>query len=167
MLEARQQVVTNVLLVIEIEVAPAGIRGQQRAAFRPILVLGIDLQYLGASVGRLTGGESSAGLAGDVIMENLVRPRKLEFRRPASDVLAMGPERLGEAVIHEDPIAAADPIHHAIEDLLFAYLVLRRFFGGAGVEPEQHEVVHGAAGLRDAEGVDVLDITREWIRNIL
>jgi hypothetical protein len=167
-LEARQQVITNVPLFIEIEVAPAGIRGQQRAAFRPILVLGIDLQYLGTGVGRLTGGQSSAGPACDGIMENLVRPRKLEFRRPASDVLAMGPERLGEAVIHEDPVAAGDPIHHAIEDLLFAHpVVLLRFFGGVGVEPEQHEVVHGAAGLRDAESVDVLDIAREWIRNIV
>ena len=73
---------------------------------------------------------------------------------PAGNVLAMGSTGLREAVIHENPVATADPVQNAIKDAL-AGLVL--------VEAQRQIIVHGAARLGHAERVDELHVTRQRI----
>src|ERR1019366_8014132 len=93
---------------------------------------------------------------GDRIGELLVRERELILGRPARDVLAVGAYRLAEAVVHEHAAAAGLPIQDAVEGLDAR--------GPLGlVEAELHEIMHGAAGLRGAERVDILNVASERI----
>jgi hypothetical protein len=108
-------------------------------SLRPIFVGRIGLEDFRAGVRRRAAREAAIGLAGDRIEHHLIGERSLEFREPARNVLALRAAGLAEAVIGEDAGRAADPIRHAVDDLLAGFVL---------IESEPEEIVQRAAGLR-------------------
>ena len=89
------------------------------------------------------------GHAGRGIGRRLIGERELKFGIPAGDMLPMGSERLGEAIVEKYAARAADPIENAVKPLCGASGVRSRPMSrGILVEPERHEVAHEPAGLR-------------------
>ena len=121
----------------------------------PVFVLRVHLEDLRAGVAVRAAASRPSVLPVTGSLMRLVGKRELVFGVPARDVLAMRPPRLREAVVHEDPAAAADPVQHAVEG--------RAAPAGSSVEAEPQEVVHRAARLRDAERVDEPHVPGERI----
>ena len=89
---------------------------ENRHCFGPVLVLGIHLEDLGASVALLAPAQPPVGLAAVRIEQDLIRKRELVLRIPAADVLALSSPRLGEPIVHENAAAAANPVQDPVED---------------------------------------------------
>ena len=103
-------------------------------------------------------------------MSYMVCPRELKLGIPASNMLAMSSSGLSETVIHENSVAAADPIEDAVEDLLMLLsrttmsIFVVDIFGF--IEAEQHEIVHRAAGLGVTGAVHALHVSGNRIGGV-
>ena len=121
----------------------------------PIFIFGVHLEDVGTGFRVKAPAKPSIGFSRHRIGDDLVGERELIFRIPARNMLAMGSSRLRESIVHENAVAATNPVEHAVENAV-AFFVF--------VKAKPQEIVHGTARLRRTKGVDELQISGQRIR---
>ena len=144
------------------EIMPGAVGLHHRGGLGPVFVGRISLKDFRAAAAFGTSTQPGVGLPGDRIGQHLVGEGELVFRRPSPDMLTMRAVRLRKPIVRERAAAACLPVENAIEHLRRARGCALRL-----VEAELHEVMHDAARLRRAEGVDRLCFADERIGRAL
>ena len=93
--------------------------------------------------------------AGNRIEGRHVRKRVKALKIEQFLAVAVGALGLRPSVVHVEPVAGPDPLHHSVENLPVVFVL---------IESEMNEVVEGPGRLRGRLGVDALDVTLDRVR---